>query len=65
MVNVIMEEEKPVFLTLKETAELLRLSLPTIYRMIRNKELRSAKVGKQRRLIYREDVMKYVKDRIE
>ena len=59
------KSEPPVFLTIKETAELLRVTESTVFRFLRQKLFRSAKIGRQRRLIYREDVMKYIHDRLE
>jgi len=40
----------PAVLTVKETAELLRVSLPTVYSQLRSGELPSVRIGVQLRV---------------
>ena len=57
-------EGQPLLLTIKEAMLLLRISHPTVYRMLREGAFRSTMVRGQRRIFY-EDVMKYLEERTE
>jgi excisionase family DNA binding protein len=52
-------EEASRLLTVKETCLYLRISPPTLYRMIERRELGPVKIGK-RTLFDREDLDKYI-----
>ena len=52
-------QEQSRLLTVKETCNYLRISPPTLYRMIEKKELIPVKIGK-RTLFDRKDLDKYI-----
>jgi len=54
--------ERPdlVLYTVEETAEILRVSIPTVYRYIREKGLRATRFSPRKTFIAREDLLEFV-----
>lgn len=55
--------EEPQFLTVKEAADLLRVSPVTVYRMAQKGEIPSYRVGSKRIVFDREELVAWVKNR--
>lgn len=52
------DSNTPEIMTLEQVAELLQVSYQTVYKMVREKELKAKKVGRSYRVL-RKDVIAY------